>query len=230
MQSEPEARLCALPSPPQRQERVSWLHIPKTGTSFMTTIMHYACVGLPPSLSAADFVAQEAKEHSAAAAASPMSTSSPWAQLDRAVNISSSCYAHLLVDRGWAVRSDDSAIVGWRAHVPLVSWNADREHLVSMFRQPAQRLLSGFHHAGGPHGVPPLDRSSIRTAPDYARYCPRHGPRGTHAPPSTTPERSIQCVANKQCAYLLGRPCVAWSDAHEAGRRLRSGRRMKCHV
>ena len=49
---------------------MSWLHIPKTGTSFMTTIMHYACVGLPPSLSAADFVAQEAKEHSAAAAAS----------------------------------------------------------------------------------------------------------------------------------------------------------------
>eukprot|EP00966_Prymnesium_polylepis_P187591 4348662-Prymnesium_polylepis.1 len=101
-----------------------------------------------------------------------------------------------------------------------------------MFRQPSQRLLSGFHHAGGPHGVPPPDRAAIKTATEYAHYCPRasssKAPSGRRLRSSGRsgagpPERSIQCVANKQCAYMLGRPCVTAADAQEAAQRLRTG-------
>lgn len=51
------AALCdgdAHPFPPPSRRPIRWVHVPKTGTSFMNTVWHHAC-RLPPTASAADF-------------------------------------------------------------------------------------------------------------------------------------------------------------------------------
>jgi hypothetical protein len=44
----------AHPFPPRSRQSVRWLHVPKTGTSFMNTVWHYGCT-LPASASASEF-------------------------------------------------------------------------------------------------------------------------------------------------------------------------------
>ena len=41
------------------KQRISWLHVPKTGTGFMATVLHYACPRLPELINVADLVHEE---------------------------------------------------------------------------------------------------------------------------------------------------------------------------
>jgi len=203
-------KLCALPLPRKAdRSSIGWLHIAKTGTTFMNSVVHWACEGLPPSLSVANYVQHESEK------GSPLATNA-WAQLDRSHNVSMSCFSPRgrLIDRGRRTEG------GWRPHVPSHA-ASEAPHLVTMLRRPAQRLASAFHHAGGPHGVPPADRTQLKSLSQFAKYCPLPsigsgtGGAAGHAP------TSVQCAANKQCAYVLGRACAGASDVREAIGRLR---------
>lgn len=61
------AALCdnsAHPFPRHAHRPVRWLHVPKTGTSFMNTVWHYACT-LPATASASDFSSMYEKQFAA---------------------------------------------------------------------------------------------------------------------------------------------------------------------
>ena len=224
--SELLARLCHSPFPERRQRtHIGWLHIPKTGTSFMNTIVHWACDdNIPATLSIADMVRRE-EELEAQHPGSPIFTNA-WAQLDREYNVSASCFAPhgRLVDRGRRIGS------GWRTHIPAVN-AAEVPHLVTLMRRPMQRLSSAFYHKGGPHGIPPMDRPHLTNIQDFMRYCPSHNgaikSQTTHCTANsqctgTAPNPEMQCAANKQCSYILGRPCTEAAHVRDAVRRLRS--------
>lgn len=88
-------------------------------------------------------------------------------------------------------------------------------HLVTMLRRPGQRLSSAYAHKGGPHGVPPPERDGLRTILDYASYCPA-SVNGT-----AISQSAMQCAADKQCAYIAGRPCRLPEDTRDAIGRMR---------
>lgn len=54
----------AHPFPRHSHRPVRWLHVPKTGTSFMNTVWHYACT-LPAAASASDFASMYEKQFAA---------------------------------------------------------------------------------------------------------------------------------------------------------------------
>ena len=230
-------------------KKIGWLHVAKTGTSFLTTVVHHACAGLPPSFSVAALVTEEERLRASLSAAEQqkanalMQQSNVWAVLDQRYNVTAACFEHDLLDRGRAV-TQNGATVGWRNHVP-VEWSRDGDHkLAALFRAPTQRLLSAFHHDGahGPLGATLSDRSALRAAgvAAYARYCP--GVCSSLADTSTLAaaaagaaqcadpasaarraaaySRTTRCVANKQCSFLLGRACTSLTDAHLAADRL----------
>lgn len=260
------AELCAPAAfGPRRSERIGWLHVPKQGTTFLTTVLHHACDGLPPTASAAALLRR--------------GSSNVWRDLDGAYNLTSACLRRRLLDRRRSAH--------WRPHVPARCTHIRRQQrhtladaaqgrvrkgvaascrkwesrLVTMMRSPAQRLLSGFYHApDGPHGVMPTDRARVRGTgvAAYADYCP---PVATAPAPTTpsagsgaspgggvtgnssssslalsstrvtrvdvasggigVPRQSLECIANQQCGYVLGRSCLSAADAQAATNRLR---------
>lgn len=56
-------------------DKIGWLHIPKTGTTFMNVVMHWACRGLPSTLNAVDMIRLEEETGTG----SPLFTNA-WAQ------------------------------------------------------------------------------------------------------------------------------------------------------
>ena len=222
--------LCAGPFGSRVASKIGWLHVPKQGTTFLTTVLHHACKGLPSNASAASFLDRGSQN--------------VWRDLHVAYNLSRSCLQHRLLDRRRAAQ--------WKPHVPTRCAHVQREQikptaeiassmagstfvrctrwetrLVTMMRSPTQRILSGFHHEeGGPHGVAPADIQRIRASGPaaYATYCPAATSAGTTgtARGKTSPEMpSMDCIANQQCAFVLGRPCITPSDARAAVARLR---------
>jgi len=107
-----------------------------------------------------------------------------------------------------------SSATGWRPHVPVRN-DHEVPHLVTMLRRPGQRLSSAYAHKGGPHGVPPPERDGLRTILDYASYCPA-SVNGT-----AISQSAMQCAADKQCAYIAGRPCRLPEDTRDAIGRMR---------
>ena len=222
--------LCSAHSfPPRSQRRIGWLHVPKTGTSFMNTVLHHSCDLSPgfEDLSVSHFIAAEQNGVDDHGTTLAPTLNNAWVHVDRLLNVSQRCFAARLVDRGRRVilstnrkQEGGSPMVGWRPHIPLPAgshhWESSSSYgrIVSLFRRPAQRLASAFHHAGGPHGVAPPDRRHVTSMREYVRYCPGGG-SGLHE------TSSIQCVRHKQCAYVIGRPCAHASDAREAIERLR---------
>lgn len=96
---------------------LKWLHFPKCGTSFGSTVYHFACPGIAPD-----------------------------ARPEPRVNGSSVYMASLLTDyppERWCVGGFLELPV---VHKPLRDARQAR-HTVAMFRQPKQRLLSHWFHA-----------------------------------------------------------------------------------
>ena len=119
---------------------------------------------------------------------------------DEQFNLSAACFAHRLLDHGRAVRGADGQIASWRPHVPGRDWAVERGHVVALFREPTQRLLSAWHQAAGPHGVPRPEAARLRSPTEYARYCSKAG----------------VCVEHKLTQYLIGRQPHSWADVQEA--------------
>jgi len=97
---------------------IVWLHIPKCGTSFLNTLYHYACAGIPPSASVGTNVDPEHQEED------------------------------LTVTYPMARHCPDGFIrfgIFVRGHDPLYD-NTKIENVVAMFREPFDRLVSGFNY------------------------------------------------------------------------------------
>ena len=189
-----EERFCDLTSFPTRHgPKIAWVHVPKSGTSFMETVLNYAC-RLPHARPSVAALVQQAMR------APPSAHISEWSILDEQFNLSAACFAHRLLDHGRAVRGADGQIASWRPHVPGRDWAVERGHVVALFREPTQRLLSAWHQAAGPHGVPRPEAARLRSPTEYARYCSKAG----------------VCVEHKLTQYLIGRQPHSWADVQEA--------------
>lgn len=114
--------------------KLAWLHVPKTGTSFANTLASWAC----PDLKESDFVGvSEGNE---------------------------------TVLGGFMEHHGDKCVAGFsfcNGHTPVSrdscnDWNAHEGHFVGMFREPEQRIISGYKQ--NCHDVPGKDH----TLPEYA--------------------------------------------------------------
>ena len=113
------AALCdgaAHPYPPHSRRPVRWVHVPKTGTSFMNTVWHYAC-SLPPTASASDFSAMYEKH---------FAQRFPPAEHCARLMLDHSPATHKPIGDG-----------EWAAHAGA---------FVTMLRAPSTRLVSAFKH------------------------------------------------------------------------------------
>lgn len=139
---------------------VAWLHIPKTGTSFINTLLHTPaiCPNFPYNLSDATSVSDSWEFKT-------IWKVDLWGDMDYA------CAG------GFSETFREGFTIGY-AHQGLSvdHWFANRGHLVAMFRQPEQRLLSDFY-AMGPLQVFDPDKGmywpySTRTPSpqEYAEY------------------------------------------------------------
>lgn len=104
----------------QRLLPLVWLHVPKTGSSFATTLAHFGCPKIP-----ADVKVKE------------VTWKNPFNKSDIAMPF-----------------SQQYAITSWcpnafarfeSGHAPVPPW-AQLEHVVTMFRDPKYRLVSGYFH------------------------------------------------------------------------------------
>ena len=221
-----QAKLCAGPFPPHRRQPVTMIHMAKCGTNFWSTVLHYACEGLPRDMSIAEMVkfeladGPEKQKYMALEqrldVKPPGVLNNPLAKLDREYNFSLAC-PYLVPEKRqswWVVDAEKGASYkAWNYHVSLpdVSFlSRARQQMqaaadapyVTMVRSPAQRLLSGYHHPL--HGVPPEFKKNEKTGE----------PMGLDA--------YVGLKKGTQCRVLLGRPCTGVKDAMEAAERMRS--------
>jgi len=153
-----------------------WLHIPKTGSSFATTLAHFGCPSIPTSVTV--------KEVSLL---SRLDQSSPNVPFTRIYPLNEWCpHSFARFESG---------------HAPMPAW-AQYEHVVSMFRDPKRRLVSGYFHNF--HDCPRLRRR---------HYCTGENIGCSHlfaAQWWRQKERLHEyanCVSGCQALMLTGRPC-----------------------
>lgn len=107
----------AAPFPPRSTRSIRWLHVPKTGTSFMNTVWHHAC-DVPRDASAADFEGFYEREF--------------------AKRYPPARYCPHLIDHSPATHKPIGA-AEWAAHAPARAF-------VTMLREPKSRAFSAFRH------------------------------------------------------------------------------------
>eukprot|EP00401_Gymnodinium_catenatum_P071437 CAMPEP_0117484194 /NCGR_PEP_ID=MMETSP0784-20121206/14335_1 /TAXON_ID=39447 /ORGANISM="" /LENGTH=1498 /DNA_ID=CAMNT_0005278765 /DNA_START=42 /DNA_END=4538 /DNA_ORIENTATION=+ len=136
--------------------KLAWLHVPKTGTSFANVLVTWGC----PGLTDADAITDEPDSQRQVYVPDFMATHS-----DRCAPGFKLVGGHTPIDG--ELRFGDwpwdrrSARVTGRAQA--FEWGLHRGHWVTMFRQPEQRILSGFFH--GNHDV----EGNNHTLREYSR-------------------------------------------------------------
>jgi hypothetical protein len=145
--------LAASPRQPERLHQLQWLHIPKTGTSFIATIWNYACgqKGLPLDLYVDAYYGTGCGD----------------------------CYDFAMMDRYPPSLYCEPGVLSssfQTQHKPIEQKVFSADSVVSFFRKPSQRLISGHRnglHAAGftIQGNQRLHEScENRGAGCYARY------------------------------------------------------------
>jgi len=113
----------------ERLRGLRWLHVPKTGTSFIATIWNYACGqrGVPLDLYVDDYYTKGCSQ----------------------------CYDFAVMDRYPKQHYCEPGVLSSSfatQHRPAAQWEFVSESVVGFFRRPAQRLISahrnGFHASG----------------------------------------------------------------------------------
>lgn len=120
-----EDRLCAPPFPPRRSIKVRWMHVPKCGSTFFNAVFRHACPGAGDDMYLGSTRARDVRD-------GPLK-------------------AHDLVDYAKKQCPDHDFATGdldtvkrWATHAPVRNAALD-ESVVTMFREPNQRLLSSYN-------------------------------------------------------------------------------------
>jgi hypothetical protein len=155
-----------------------WLHIPKTGSSFATTLAHFGCPGIPASVTVKEVT---------------------W--LNRLNSSSNNVpFTTIYPLSVWCPHSFARFESG---HAPVPAW-AQYEHVVSMFRDPKRRLVSGYFHNF--HDCFRLRRRHSCPHPDT--NCPHLYSAMWWRQKERLHEYS-NCVSGCQALMLTGKPCGA---------------------
>jgi len=121
-------------------DEIVWLHIPKCGTSFLNTLYHYACPGIPEDASVGTETDPEHQEE------------------DLTVKYP--------MDESWekicTIRFEMSNIYV-RGHDPIYD-DTQLENVFAMFREPFARLVSGFNYHRHMNGKTKKERQLIGKA------------------------------------------------------------------
>jgi len=119
-------------------KKLGWLHFPKAGTSFANTLVSWGCKDLDKD----DVVDQSYSDGSGAYV---------WGFMEKHRK---KCADGLTVCGGHAPLDDSSECTGWSEH---------QDNFVAMFRQPEQRIISGYHQ--NCHDV----KGSNYSLPEYSK-------------------------------------------------------------
>jgi len=106
----------------EKPDEIVWLHIPKCGTSFLNTLYHYACPGIPPNASVGNEIDPEHQENDLTIRY-PMNES--WDEI-------------CTIRFEWTNKYI-------RGHDPIRD-DTKIENVFAMFREPFDRLVSGFNY------------------------------------------------------------------------------------
>ena len=169
----------ALSFGPRRETRIRWLHIPKTGTSFMNTIWHHGCPDLPLLAEAGMF--NESFERKFDKLYGPLNHTCPY-----------------LEDHSPAT------------HKPIgpKEWaRLPRGTFVSMFRQPAARIISAFYMKEKRGGQCILDCNPESSGCDVVRRRHRTGCDKIHKCQNLGAYSSLPTVRGCQTRMIAGFPC-----------------------
>jgi len=150
---------------------ILWLHVPKTGSSFATTLAHFGCPSLPAELTTKEPARFQIKYPP------------------------------------WRYGCENSFQRFESGHAPVPPW-AGLGHVVSMFREPRERLASGYFHRL--HDCPPL-----RNKMCVPRFLAQNGRPGDcdrlYKIPLQQQKPTIveynKCVGGCTAHMLAGRPC-----------------------
>jgi hypothetical protein len=195
-----------LPPPAGSLPPLRWLHVPKSGSALINVLARYACAELRGTSTTFDvalnFSAWLRGQGRGASSSSEIALSST-ASVAATPSSSSAAAARAAANAAAiaaARRRCPSLMPPWQAHSPAQPHELNRSVLAGVFRRPAQRLLSGFHHVEG--GLP-----DAMIAPGMAaeqRAAMRRHARGN-------PARYARWPGVSGCAtkMLLGRPCAS---------------------
>jgi len=121
----------------EEPDEIVWLHIPKCGTTFLNTLYHYACPGIPPSASVGK------------------GTSEIFQTLDLTTKYP--------MDESWdeicTIRFEVTGL-HIRGHDPI-RWNTKLENVFAIFREPFDRVVSGFNDYMQLSGKPEHDKKLL---------------------------------------------------------------------
>jgi len=135
-------------TPPRILDRLYWLHIPKCGSSFATTLYHYACPLLPRD---AMPVAKHPGQHGTGSGG--FAWAFPWKD-----------YCEMGPTK-WIGQIFGHKALKHEIHVPIT---------VTFVRDPRRRLYSAYHYNMHADGMIPEDRTlmlrTVKSLKDYAAF------------------------------------------------------------
>jgi hypothetical protein len=155
---------------------ILWLHVPKTGSSFATTLAHFGCPSLPAEVTAKEPAIFQRK------------------------------YPPAMYGCQHSFQRFESG------HAPVPGW-ADLGHVVSMFRDPRERLASGYFHRL--HDCPSLRNKMCVWRPKAQDGLPGDCDRLFQTPlwqQKPTIVEYNKCVGGCAAHMLAGRPCGIQPD------------------
>jgi len=223
----PIEEVCRCPPrqvPFKKRAPMSWVHIPKTGTTFANTLYHYACPRIPADTSVDDLAAKAilGKKHKGAGImANFLLTTYPPQQY---------CEERLLIqaDENFGKKGSGHRAIGMRLPIDNPTYLDEVGNVATIFRDPSQRLLSayyyGLHTDGmwGPERMPLLKYHEVPMEVEDPRAPPaqRHNPKLIFA--------NWPRVAGCQTRMVIGDACSGPTEITpdlvvEAVRRIRSG-------
>jgi len=179
---------------------IEWLHFPKTGSSFQTTLAHFAC----GSKLAANATVQECfwgpAGHELPRAADGAllhadKPNSPWGGGDLAWRTSD-----------WNAVCGDQFASFESGHEPLRE-EASLEHTVAMFRDPKTRIMSGYHARMHDCRSMQVDYCTRRDGVSLKDTRKPPDDCVTSGPQAAPVEEYSRCVGGCMGNMLMGEPC-----------------------
>lgn len=149
---------------------IRWLHIPKTGTSFSASIVQLGCPTIPgwAEIRTKSMTVSDAKEEFGADYKNM--------QMSRSINVPyfATCFPNIIP----AECNIDGILTGHRPLSKYTMSHMDEARVFSIFRDPVDRIISGFHY--DQHDCPSCKNNYtvLQYASEHTKHPLSHGPAG----------------------------------------------------